>query len=317
MTAILRKGDVMERPRYPRTVLATCCVPWNDDGAFAEDIFRESVQDQISNGVRDLYIFGTAGEGYAVSERQFDEVTRVFRKETRRDDLRPMVGIISLSLTTVIERIERGVDMGFTTFQLSLPSWGALSDRELHLFFDETCSRFPDCQFLHYNLARAGRLVTPEEYWQLADRHPNLVATKNSAATNHTVIELLAQAGSLRHFFTEFGYSYGSLVGECGLLASIASVSWRRLHDYADAGVRQDRPRLTSTARDLASMSTELQRTASAATHIDGAFDKVFSKIHNPRFPLRLLPPYEGISDHEFERFHQILRAGFSDWLEG
>ena len=49
---------------------------------FEEDIFRRSVQHLLMQGIRDLYIFGTAGEGYAVTERQFDEITRVFLEET-------------------------------------------------------------------------------------------------------------------------------------------------------------------------------------------------------------------------------------------
>ena len=63
-----------------------------------------------------------------------------------------MVGVISLSLPTIIERIERARQMGIRHFQISLPSWGALSDSELKTFFKETCGRFPDCSFLHYNL---------------------------------------------------------------------------------------------------------------------------------------------------------------------
>jgi len=50
-----------------------------------------------------------------------------------------MVGIISLSLSTIIERIGLARDLVFREFQLSLPSWGALNDRELTIFFRETC----------------------------------------------------------------------------------------------------------------------------------------------------------------------------------
>src|SRR4051812_18816070 len=166
--------------RYRQTILATCCVPWNADFTFAEDIFRRQARRLIAHGIRDLYIFGTAGEGHAVTDGQFEQITRVFLEETRGDDIQSMVGVISLSLPAVIERIERAREMGARRFQLSLPSWGALNDSELEVFFRETCGRFGDCEFLHYNLQRAQRLITPPEYQRLAARHPNLVATKNS-----------------------------------------------------------------------------------------------------------------------------------------
>eukprot|EP01031_Cornospumella_fuschlensis_P011657 gene11657-14242_t len=154
--------------RYRSCILATCCVPWHEDWRFAEEIFRRQVRHLIAAGIRDLYIFGTAGEGYAVTETQFDEITRVFLDETGREaDVQAMVGLISLSLPTVIERIERAAAMGARRFQVSLPSWGMLRDEEMSTFFRETCGRFPECEFLHYNLMRTQRLITPVEYGRL------------------------------------------------------------------------------------------------------------------------------------------------------
>ena len=60
--------------RYRPCILATCCVPWREDFTFAEDIFRRSVRHLRAQGLRDLYIFGTAGEGYAVTEKQFARI---------------------------------------------------------------------------------------------------------------------------------------------------------------------------------------------------------------------------------------------------
>ncbi|MGH2531446.1 MAG: dihydrodipicolinate synthase family protein [Thermomicrobiales bacterium] len=301
--------------RYPRTILGTCCVPWNEDGTVAEEIFRNSIRHQITHGVRDLYLFGTAGEGYAVSDRQFDEITAIFVEEMRQASADPMVGVISLSLPTIIERIERAAAMGIESFQVSLPSWAALSDQELAIFFDETCGRFPRYRFLHYNLPRTKRLVTPDEYAMLAAKHPNLVATKNSGADYATVVGLLDTSASIRHFFTEMGFGYGSLIGDCGFLVSFASINPARAHAYFEAGLRRDGASLAAFARELAAVSQELKRTIGATAHMDGAFDKVFCKIHDPRFPLRLLPPYQGATDAAFDAFVHTLRTQFPQWL--
>jgi dihydrodipicolinate synthase/N-acetylneuraminate lyase len=155
--------------RYPNCLLATCCVPWDERGGFVEPLFRDQLRLILGRGTKHVYIFGTAGEGYAVSDRQFDQIVGVFHEAMRSAGAEPMVGVISLSLTTVIERIERACAIGVRDFQISLPAWGALNDAELFEFFRQTCGRFPDCRFLHYNLRRAGRLVTPQEYARLAD----------------------------------------------------------------------------------------------------------------------------------------------------
>jgi len=301
--------------RFPQTILATCCVPWTAKGEVDEPIFRASIRGLIDAGLRDLYVFGTAGEGYAVNEQQFDEVVAIFTGECRARAVEPMVGIISLSLSTVIDRIERCLAQGITLFQLSLPSWGPLTERELMVFFDETCGRFPEARFLHYNLQRAGRLVTPDEYAVLADRHPNLVATKNARADIRTLAALLDRAGSLRHFVTEPGWAYGSLMGDCGFLVSISSINPALARAYFEAGLRHDAAVLGELARELNLMTDALLGFGGPNVHMDGAYDKVFCKLLDPRFPLRLLPPYTGYDEAAFERFRAFLAERFPRWL--
>lgn len=47
---------------------------------------------------------------------------------------------------------------------------------------------------------------------------------------------------------------------------------------------------------------------------IDGAYDKVLWKLHDPEFPLRLLPPYTAAPPDTAERFGAYLRANFPHW---
>jgi dihydrodipicolinate synthase/N-acetylneuraminate lyase len=302
--------------RYKRTMLGTCCVPWNEDGTLAEGIFRDSIRYLIDRGLPDLYIFGTAGEGYAVNESLFDRIVHIFVEEMSVGGSEPMVGVISLSLPTIIERIERAGVIGVRQFQISLPSWGALSEREMFSFFDKVCGRFPDFQFLHYNLPRTKRLVTPGEYVELAEKHPNLVATKYGGSDLSMMTGLLSQAGEIRHFFGDNAYAVGSLIGECGFLVSVASINPRRARQYFDAGVARDFTTLLALQSELQGMHTELFKAVGATVHIDGALDKLFSRIHDRRFPLRLYPPYQGVSEEVFEQYCAALRAGYPAWLE-
>lgn len=143
--------------RYPPVILGTCVVPWRPDWTLDEEMLVQEIRLLREHLTPHLYLFGTAGEGYAVTDRQFDEIVRVFCREMSGPDDHPMVGVIDLSLCTVIERIERCCALGVRAFQISLPSWGRLTDGELAVFFREVCDRFPSCRFLHYNLARSGR----------------------------------------------------------------------------------------------------------------------------------------------------------------
>src|SRR5438876_4294457 len=130
--------------------------------------------------------------------------------------------------------------LGVRRFQLSLPSWGALENPEVRAFFDTILGRFEDCQFLHYNLLRTKRLVTAAEYAAIAGDHPNLVATKNSTDSMQRVRELVDDAPMLQHFLNERGFAYGSLIGECGLLISLASTNHDMGRRYFDAARTRD-----------------------------------------------------------------------------
>ncbi len=303
-------------PRYKRTILATCCVPWTADNDFDDDLFRGSVRHLMDRGFRDLYVFGTAGEGHNVDDGTFKRIVATFTDEVRSGGGTPMIGVISASLPTMLERIEYAAGLGCTVVQFALANWGRLNDKELSSFFRAVCGRYPQLRFMHYNLARSGRLVLPREYALLAEEHPNLVATKYGAGDPEMVNGLLRVAGELRHFFTELGFFYGSVVGECSLLSSISSTNPAMARRYYDAGVAGDMGTLTDLYRDLAGMMASLRESVGNGPHLDAAYDKILAKVNDPRFPLRVLPPYEGSTDEMYLRYRAILLAQFPRWIE-
>jgi dihydrodipicolinate synthase/N-acetylneuraminate lyase len=299
--------------RYPSAIMATCCIPWNTDGQFAEAVFRRSVRATLTRGTKHLYVFGTAGEGYAVTDYQFDQIVSAFSEEMQQGKANPIVGVIGLSLGAVCERIERSRDNGVQQFQISLPSWAALDDRELFNFFDGVCGSHPECQFMHYNLPRARRLVTGKEYGRLATIHTNLVATKNCGDSLAYLRSLIEDAPQLQHFFSETGYVYGSLFGECSILASF-TMNWPKLNALWKAGRSCDFATMVDINREIDIVLRTLFETVPGG-RIDGSYDKIFEKMYDPEFPLRLLPPYVGSTDEEFHAFTRLLRERLPEWV--
>lgn len=301
--------------RYPRTVLGTVCLPWAEDGSLDEALFRRTITHLVAAGLPDLYIFGTAGEGYAVTDDMFRRVAAIFA-ETMRDagGSAPMVGIVSQSLATMIERIEFGLTLGIDTFQFSLPNWSVTSDKEMRTVFAAICGRFPESKFLHYNLMRSGRLVRPADYADLADRHPNLVATKYGGGDPFMISGLMRQAPQLTHFLTEQGYYIAAPLGPAALLTSISSSNPARAREYLDAGATGDSTRLAKLYGELCGVLHALLD-AAGTQFVDGAYDKAIHKLSEPDFPLRLLPPYESTTDEVFRRYRDALAADYPEWL--
>ena len=308
----------MSERRFPRCILATTVVPWTERFTLDEALYREQIARLLAAGYQHLYAFGTAGEGYAVDEPQFEQVARVFVDEMRQGSpgAEPMLGVINLSMQTIIRRIAFARDtLGVRQFQISLPSWGALDAREVWTFFDTVLGAFEDCQFLHYNLLRTGRLVTAPEYAAIAADHPNLVATKNSTDSMQRVRDLLDGAPLLQHFLNERGFVYGSLIGECGLLISLATTNHAMGQKLFEAGCTHDVATLLGLDAELHQISGAFHDLVSGgATLIDGAFDKVLWRLHDRRFPLRLLPPYDGATESSADAFRRFLEERFPAW---
>jgi len=304
--------------RFPRCMLGTCCVPWTEAGALDEPRFRRSIRHTLAHGTQHLYVFGTAGEGYAVNDAQFDRITRVFVEETTAGGGEAMVGVISPSLTTVLARIERAAALGVRQVQVSLPSWGACTPAETRAFFAEVCGRFPGLSFCHYNLRRAGRLVEPAEYVELAAAHPNLVAVKCGTDSVRYLCDLIVAGTPLRFFFVEQGFAAACLLGlEAGLLVSLSSISWTRCRQFFAAGVEGRTEELRRLTGELSDIRQMLFDAVGPAGHMDGSRDKLFAKAHLPEFPLRLLPPYQGSTEAGFERFVRAVRSRYPHWLDG
>ncbi len=298
--------------RYPAGIMCTCVVPWDEQGQFVESLFVHEVESLLKLTPH-LYIFGTAGEGHAVSNDQFQQIATAFHRTMKAGGAEAMVGVISLSLPTMLERIDWCRRQGIRKFQVSLPSWGMLTDAEVGTFFREICGRFRDCQFMHYNLMRTKRLVTPEQYAQLAAEHPNFVATKNSTDSMSRLKGLMTVAGELQHFPDEHGYIYASQYGQSGILASLAT-NHATCKAYFEAGQTQDIKKLMSMYAEMATLTNELIAAAGPDCHIDSAYDKMLWKLVDERFPLKLLPPYQGSTDEGFRRFVDAVRTKCPNW---
>lgn len=286
--------------RYPRGILVSCEIPWDDRERLLEGVFRQEIQSLQSAGFSNLYVFGTAGEGYAVANDAFKHIVEVFCDELEEAKAKPMVGVIGLSTATIVERIAFAHELGVGAFQISLPSWGALNDREVETFFRDVCGAFPAAQFLHYNLPRVKRLLTGRDYRRLADRVPNLVATKNTGGGLHRAADLMSQAPDLQHFFGEENFPHGCHYGECSLLASLAALEPAATHALFRAGCDQDGAALFQWQHYFHDLLHGVFGDLLAQARIDGAYDKLIVRLGGQPMPLRLLSPYEGFTaEHE------------------
>ena len=77
----------MVEKRHPRGLLAACDTPWTESFQLDEGIFRRHIAHQLASGAENIYVMGTAGEGYAVTDAQFRQIVDVFVDATAGADV--------------------------------------------------------------------------------------------------------------------------------------------------------------------------------------------------------------------------------------
>ena len=312
-------GGMRLNKRYHQGVLVSCEVPWDENEEFMEDVFRDEVRATLRS-FDNLYVFGTAGEGYGVTEGQFRDVVQVFSEETNRENVHPMVGIISMSTAQATGRIGIAHDAGIRTFMVTLPSWRPVTDAEYMVFLRDVCGAFPDSMFLHYNLGLAGRVLGAADYQRIEDAIPNLVGTKTGSAGPETVKELIANT-SLQHFVGEKAFATGSRHGECSILSSGGILFPDQVNEVFRLGVAGRIDEAEHLAAELSRAALTFFRPASESTdmgfdaRVHGAWDKMFKRAAGLEMPFRMLSPYQHWDEETYEACLRALRAEFGHWL--
>lgn len=301
--------------RYPQAILASCEIPWDENSEILEDVFRRSVQLTLEY-FNHVYIFGTAGEGYAVDTSQFQNIVNIFYEETRGESINAMVGLIGMSTPIILEKLHYAYDVGFRIFQISLPSWGVLTDAEVMTFFQGVCGVYRDAKFLHYNLPRTGRVLEASDYRPIVDVIPNLVATKNTGGGHKRAAELVSQVGELQHFLGEGNFLQGCMYGECSLLATFGSLSPLKVKSYFEAAQQKDFPTMLIMQKGFHDILQDLFQELAGERHIDGAYDKLWVRLGGfEEMTLRLLSPYSGFSEEQFQACKAMLHNKYGEWL--
>lgn len=305
-----------QEKRYPQEIMATACIPWNEDWVLQEACFRKQIRNLVSRGIRHIYLFGTAGEGYAVTDEQFEEIVKVFSEEMNYSSLHPMVGLIHLSFPSMLKRLQIAYDMGIKEFQFSFPSWGALTDIEVESFMHALCDPYPDCKFLLYHIGRSKKTLQISDFIRLSNTFHNFVGAKYSTTDVGVIHGLVEMNSPLRIFFTELGFSYANMIGgDAGLLLSVGNSNIQRAQEFYQSAISGDLEKTIVFQQEVYGLLDAIIRSVGSG-YIDGAYDKIFCKLVDSEFPLRLLPPYQSSTDVQYYAYKKELERLYPRWLE-
>ncbi len=295
------------KKRYPSVMMASALIPWNENYEFMPEVFEAQVKHMIDGGLKHIYLFGTAGEGYAVNNHQFKTIVKLFSQLMKDDKLHPMVGLIDMSVARMKEKLKIAYSFGIREFQFSLPCWAQLNIDEIFRFFDALLPEYPDCKFLNYNLSKTKRLLEPEELFKLAQLHPNFVAVKQTRGEESDLAAIASSDTKLQFFVTERNFLNLSKLAECGLLMSISNTDLKMAVELLNACKNGNFTSAEHIMNIFWAIRTEMINSITFPA-IDGVYDKLYTKYNVPEFPLRLLPPYQYATNQDYGKFAATTR---------
>lgn len=116
---------------------------------------------------------------------------------------------------------------GVGAAQVNIPYWMELTDRELLQFFRDISEAVPDLPIIHYNIPRAKRFLTADDYLQILEVTPNLIGVKYTFAGSNfgTLQDCLIKTPQLGYFVAENLLVSAMMLGAVGSCSSIIATN--------------------------------------------------------------------------------------------
>jgi dihydrodipicolinate synthase/N-acetylneuraminate lyase len=199
-------------------------LPWNADYSLDEASFRTNLARLCAARVHGIYTTGSTGEFYALAWPEFKRVVELVIEVVAPTGIPVQIGCCSDDTLDTLRQIGHAMQAGADGVQIVLPYWMELTDEEVLKFFGDIAAAHPGVPLIHYNIPRAKRFLTGEDYKRALDVAPSLIGVKFTFAAQHFGVlqEAMRLTPSLSYFVAEsmlvpcmqFGVrgSYSSLV---------------------------------------------------------------------------------------------------------
>jgi dihydrodipicolinate synthase/N-acetylneuraminate lyase len=195
-----------------------------------------------------------------------------FAKGVSETGLPAQIGCYASHTLGVLERARYARDKGITRIQIALPGWITLNDWELRRFYETLQTALPDVQFIHYNIAKSGRMLTGADYRAVREVAPNLIGSKHTGGDVGALIDVVRATPEMDHFVVDGQIVAGALYGAKGFYSFVANLSpafARRLwhcceaHEWEEAARMHER--CTAFFRDWLATCPEITSSSALA----------------------------------------------------
>lgn len=166
--------------------------PFKKDGSIDEECFRKLVERQIKNGVKLLVPCGTTGESATMSESERLRVIKMTVEVANKKDARVIAGTGSNNTAATIDFTRRAREAGADAALVVAPYYNKPTQEGMLAHFSEIAKSVKKFPVMLYNVpSRTASNISAETTLRLAEKHENIVATKEASGNFSQIMEIL------------------------------------------------------------------------------------------------------------------------------
>ncbi len=166
--------------------------PFRRDGSVDDACFRGLVERQIKNGVRLLVPCGTTGESVTMSADERLDVIRMTVDVAKRLKAHVIAGTGSNNTAATIDFTRKAREAGADAALVVAPYYNKPTQDGMFAHFSEIAKSVKGFPIMLYNVpSRTSSNISAETTLRLAEKHDNIVATKEASGNFSQVMAIL------------------------------------------------------------------------------------------------------------------------------
>ena len=166
--------------------------PFNKDGSVDDACFQKLVERQIKGGVKLLVPCGTTGESVTMSESERLLVIRMTVEIAHKLKAKVIAGTGSNNTAATIDFTRKAREAGADAALVVAPYYNKPTQDGMFAHFSEIAKSVKGFPIMLYNVpSRTSSNISADTTLKLANKHENIVATKEASGYYSQVMEIL------------------------------------------------------------------------------------------------------------------------------
>src|SRR3982750_2933496 len=166
--------------------------PFRRDGSVDDACFRKLVERQIKGGVKLLVPCGTTAESVTMSESERLHVIKMTVEVAAQKDARVIAGTGSNNTAATIDFTRKAREAGADAALVVAPYYNRPTQDGMFAPFSEKAKSVKGFPIILYNVpSRTSSNISAETTLRLAEKHENIVATKEASGNYSQVMHIL------------------------------------------------------------------------------------------------------------------------------